>query len=77
MYILKSYAGIGGHSQFCGDTNRVAAVEYDVDIAKVYQDHFPNDGYNLDGYKLPNKRQVLRNCVLPALGKHVFDQVKP
>ena len=32
-------------------------------------------GYNLDGYKLPNKRQVLRNCVLPALGKHVFDQV--
>lgn len=34
-------------------------------------------GFNLDGYKLPNKRQVLRNCVLPALGKHVFDQVKP
>jgi DNA (cytosine-5)-methyltransferase 1 len=33
-------------------------------------------GYNLDGYKLPNKRQVLRNCVLPALGKHVFDQVQ-
>ena len=32
-------------------------------------------GYNLDGYKLPNKRQVLRNCVLPALGKHVFEQV--
>ena len=23
-------------------------------------------------YKLPNKRQVLRNCVLPALGQHVF-----
>jgi len=24
---------------------------------------------------LPNKRQVLRNCVLPALGKHVFEQI--
>ena len=32
-------------------------------------------GYNLDGYKLPNKRQVLRNCVLPALGQHVYAQV--
>lgn len=33
-------------------------------------------GYNLDGYKLPNKRQVLRNCVLPALGEHVFEGAK-
>lgn len=32
-------------------------------------------GYNLDGYKLPNKRQVSRNCVLPALGQHVYAQV--
>lgn len=24
-------------------------------------------------FKLPNKRQVLRNCVLPELGKHVFN----
>ena len=32
-------------------------------------------GYNLDGYKLPNKRQVLRNCVLPALGQHVYAQL--
>ena len=32
-------------------------------------------GYNLDAYKLPNKRQVLRNCVLPGLGEHVFKQV--
>ena len=32
-------------------------------------------GYDLDGYKLPNKRQVLRNCVLPALGQHVYAQV--
>lgn len=32
-------------------------------------------GYNLSGYKLPNKRQVLRNCVLPDVGKHILDSV--
>ena len=29
--------------------------------------------YDLSKYKLSNKRQVLRNCVNSALGKHVFD----
>lgn len=29
-------------------------------------------GYDLSGYKLPNKRQILRNCVLPELGLHIF-----
>ena len=49
------------------------------EIEKLRKSQIPQlselHGYNLDGYKLPNKRQVLRNCVLPALGKHVFDQV--
>lgn len=30
-------------------------------------------GFDLSGYKLKNKRQVLRNCVLPELGKHVLE----
>jgi DNA (cytosine-5)-methyltransferase 1 len=30
-------------------------------------------GFDLSGYKLANKRQVLRNCVLPRLGLHVFN----
>jgi DNA (cytosine-5)-methyltransferase 1 len=30
-------------------------------------------GYDLSKYKLPNKRQVLRNCVLPDMGKHILD----
>lgn len=30
-------------------------------------------GINLDGIKLKNKRQVLRNCVSPAVGKHILD----
>lgn len=30
-------------------------------------------GYDLSEYKLPNKRQVLRNCVLPDVGKHILN----
>ena len=32
-------------------------------------------GYDLSSYKLPNKRQVLRNCVYPPLGAYVLDQM--
>jgi len=31
-------------------------------------------GYDLSGYKIPNKRQVLRNCVLPEVGKHLLEE---
>lgn len=30
-------------------------------------------GYDLSGYKLPNKRQVLRNCVNPQVGKAILE----
>ena len=33
--------------------------------------------YDLSGFKIPNKRQVLRNCVEPEVGLHILDQVKP
>ncbi len=33
-------------------------------------------GYDLSNYKLPNKRQVLRNCVLPEVGNHILKQVE-
>jgi len=32
--------------------------------------------YDLSNYKLKNKRQVLRNCVLPELGLHILNAVK-
>ena len=32
-------------------------------------------GFDLSKYKLPNKRQVLRNCILPELGLHVFKEI--
>ena len=31
------------------------------------------DLHGLKDFKLKNKRQVLRNCVLPEIGKHIFD----
>jgi DNA (cytosine-5)-methyltransferase 1 len=31
-------------------------------------------GLNLMDKKLKNKRQVLRNCVLPEIGKHIFQE---
>lgn len=32
-------------------------------------------GIDLSNYKLPNKRQVLRNCVLPEVGLHVLEEL--
>jgi len=42
MKILNLYAGIGGNRKLWEDVE-VTAVEYNPEIAKVYQDHFPND----------------------------------
>ena len=32
--------------------------------------------FNLSNYKLPNKRQVLRNCVEPELGKQILQHLE-
>jgi len=41
--ILNLYAGIGGNRRGWGDDYEVTAVEYDPEIAKAYQEHFPKD----------------------------------
>ena len=43
MKILNLYSGIGGNRKLWGDTHDITAVELDPEIAKVYQDYFPND----------------------------------
>lgn len=43
MKILNLYAGIGGNRKLWGDKHKVTAIEYKPEIAKVYQDLFPND----------------------------------
>ncbi len=42
MKVLNLYAGIGGNRKHWGGVD-VTAVEYDANIAKVYQDYFPDD----------------------------------
>ena len=43
MKILNLYAGIGGNRKLWSDEHDVTAVEYDKNIAQIYQDHFPHD----------------------------------
>ncbi len=45
------------------DTIRTAQIK---DLEKHH-------GFDLSQFKLPNKRQILRNCIYPELGKYVFD----
>jgi len=59
MKILNLYAGIGGNRKLWGDEHEVTAIENVPEIAKIYQDFFPNDKvivgdahqYLLDHYK--------------------------
>ncbi len=43
MKILNLYAGIGGNRKLWGDEHKVTAIEINPEIAKIYQDFFPND----------------------------------
>ena len=59
MKILNLYAGIGGNRKLWGDDHDITAVEYNPEIAAIYQDLYPNDTvivtdahqYLLDHYK--------------------------
>lgn len=59
MKILNLYAGIGGNRKLWGNEHEITAVEYDPDIAAMYQDLHPDDTvivsdahqYLLDHYK--------------------------
>jgi len=43
MKILNLYSGIGGNRKLWGNNHEITAIEYDQDIADIYQDFFPND----------------------------------
>jgi DNA (cytosine-5)-methyltransferase 1 len=53
----------------------ISVVDFKKDVVRKAQipDLQEHHGVSLDGYKIPNKRQVLRNCVFPPLGKHVLE----
>lgn len=54
----------------------ISHIEVEKDIIRKAQipDLQAKYGYDLSGYKLPNKRQVLRNCVEPKLGLHILEE---
>lgn len=43
MKILNAYAGVGGNRAWWGLKHEVTAIEYDPEIAAIYQDLYPND----------------------------------
>ena len=43
MKILNLYAGIGGNRRLWGNEHEITAIEINPQIAKIYQDFFPND----------------------------------
>jgi len=53
--------------------------EVEFDGSKLRSEQIPDlqkkYGFDLCGYKLPNKRQVLRNCVLPQVGEYIISHV--
>ena len=59
MKILNLYACLGGNRYKWGDEHEITAVEWDEELAKLYQERFPNDQvivadahkYLLDHYK--------------------------
>ncbi len=53
MKILNLYARIGGNRKLWGDEHEIVAVEWDKEIAKIYQGFFPNDKVIIcDAHKL-------------------------
>jgi len=43
MKILNLYSGLGGNRKLWGNEHLVTAVEFDPQIAAIYQDQYPND----------------------------------
>lgn len=63
------YVQIGTMNRQASKTAQRKAIIREAQIPELTDLH----QLDLTGIKLKNKRQVLRNCVYPKLGKHIFD----
>ena len=43
LRVCNAYCGIGGNRKLGGDEHEITAIENNPEIAKIYQDFFPND----------------------------------
>ena len=64
-----NYVQIGTMNRQATKTAQRKAIIREAQIPELTDLH----GLDLAGIKLKNKRQVLRNCVYPELGKHILD----
>jgi len=63
------YVQIGTMNRNASKSAQRKAIIREAQIPELTDLH----GLDLTGIKLKNKRQVLRNCVYPQLGKHILD----
>ncbi|MDP2671993.1 MAG: DNA cytosine methyltransferase [Candidatus Daviesbacteria bacterium] len=66
---LKTETDIGTMNRQASKQSQRKAIIREAQIPELIDLH----GFNLNGIKLTNKRQILRNCVLPRLGLYVFE----
>ncbi len=64
------YVQIGTFNRQASKNAQRKAIIREAQIPELTDLH----GLNLMGIKLKNKRQILRNCVLPEIGLHIFKQ---
>jgi DNA (cytosine-5)-methyltransferase 1 len=67
------YVQIGTMNRSASKNAQRKAIIREAQIPELVDLH----GLNLTGVKLKNKRQILRNCVYPELGKHILKQNDP
>jgi len=68
--IKIDYVQIGTMNRQASKTAQRKAIIREAQIPELTDLH----GLDLTGIKLKNKRQVLRNCVYPKLGLHIFQE---
>lgn len=66
--ISINYVQIGTMNRSASKDSQRKAIIREAQIPELTDLH----GLNLTGIKLKNKRQILRNCVYPELGKHIL-----
>lgn len=65
------YVQIGTMNRNASKDAQRKAIIREAQIPELIDLH----GLDLTGVKLRNKRQILRNCVLPEIGLHILEQV--
>jgi len=56
----------------------IPEIDFKMDKIRTAQipDLQQHHGFDLSGYKLKNKRQILRNCVYPPVGEHILKELR-